>query len=151
MLNVIVVGAGVAGLAAARQLSDAGHRVTVLEARSRIGGRLWTDTSWGLPVDLGASWIHGVTGNPISTIADRMGAQRVVTSYDSAVAYDSDGRPLSADRQARLDALQAAIDVAVTAAQDADQDSDLLSAIWSRTQAASMNAADQQLLRETAA
>ena len=43
--HVIVIGAGMAGLAAARRLADAGVQVTVVEARNRIGGRTWTDTS----------------------------------------------------------------------------------------------------------
>src|SRR3712207_2812119 len=62
--HVIVVGAGIAGLAAARRLREEGYRVTVLEARNRIGGRILTDASLGIPIDLGASWIHGEDGNP---------------------------------------------------------------------------------------
>ncbi|WP_051021052.1 FAD-dependent oxidoreductase [Synechococcus sp. PCC 6312] len=63
--DVIVIGAGVAGLAAARILQDQGQRVLVLEGRNRIGGRVWTNRSLdGLPLDLGASWIHGIEGNP---------------------------------------------------------------------------------------
>lgn len=56
--KIAVVGAGLAGLVAARQLHEQGFDVTVLEARPRLGGRLWTDDSLGSPVDLGASWIH---------------------------------------------------------------------------------------------
>ncbi len=50
--DVLVVGAGLAGLACAQALRRKGHRVIVLEARDRLGGRVWTDTSLGLPVDL---------------------------------------------------------------------------------------------------
>lgn len=58
--RVIVVGAGVAGLAAAQQLKAAGFTVTVLEARNRVGGRVHSDVnSAGTTVDLGAAWIHG--------------------------------------------------------------------------------------------
>ncbi|MCB0909890.1 MAG: FAD-dependent oxidoreductase, partial [Nocardioidaceae bacterium] len=56
---VVVVGAGMAGLAAAAKLQRAGFAVTVLEARPRIGGRIHTWRRWPEPVDLGASWIHG--------------------------------------------------------------------------------------------
>ncbi|HEY9517636.1 MAG TPA: NAD(P)/FAD-dependent oxidoreductase [Gemmatimonadales bacterium] len=59
--DVLVIGAGVAGLAAARDLSQAGRTVALLEARSRIGGRVYTlhDPAWGLPVELGAEFLHG--------------------------------------------------------------------------------------------
>ena len=67
--EVLILGAGIAGLAAARTLVDDGWKVIVLEARNRIGGRVWTDNSLGLALDLGASWIHGVKGNPITILA----------------------------------------------------------------------------------
>ncbi len=50
--RIVVVGAGMAGLVAARLLHDSGFIVTVLEARQRIGGRTWTDDRVGAPVDL---------------------------------------------------------------------------------------------------
>ena len=56
--SVIVVGAGIAGLAAAWKLGSAGCAVSVLEARDRIGGRIWTLTD-GFPIELGAEFIHG--------------------------------------------------------------------------------------------
>jgi monoamine oxidase len=58
--HVIVIGAGAAGLAAARELNAAGYTVTVAEARERIGGRVWTDDDYApYPVELGAGTIHG--------------------------------------------------------------------------------------------
>lgn len=60
--QVIVVGAGAAGLSAAAELSRRGMAVTILEARDRIGGRIFTQTdpSTGTPVELGAEFIHGL-------------------------------------------------------------------------------------------
>jgi monoamine oxidase len=58
--DVIVIGAGAAGLAAARLLAQAGRHVLVLEARDRIGGRIWTVHNLsGVPVELGAEFVHG--------------------------------------------------------------------------------------------
>lgn len=56
-IDVLVVGAGLAGLTAARELSRAGHRVVVLEARDRVGGRTWTHPVGGHDFDLGGQWI----------------------------------------------------------------------------------------------
>jgi monoamine oxidase len=58
--DVLILGAGAAGLSAARALHNVGMRVVVLEARDRIGGRAWTDTTWAdIPIELGAEFIHG--------------------------------------------------------------------------------------------
>jgi monoamine oxidase len=61
LLDAVVIGAGAAGLAAARELSQNGLRVAVLEARSRIGGRVHTlhDAAWPVPIELGAEFLHG--------------------------------------------------------------------------------------------
>ncbi len=62
MNNVIVVGAGIAGLAAARKLAEAGLQVTLIEARDRVGGRIYTvpPAAGELPVELGAEFVHGL-------------------------------------------------------------------------------------------
>jgi monoamine oxidase len=59
--DVVIIGAGVAGLTAARILAEAGRSVLLLEARDRIGGRIWTrnEIDTGTPVELGAEFIHG--------------------------------------------------------------------------------------------
>lgn len=57
--DVVIIGAGAAGLTAARDLSDAGVRVLLLEARDRIGGRILTHHTPNYPVELGAEFIHG--------------------------------------------------------------------------------------------
>ncbi len=58
--DVIVVGAGFAGITAARELRRQGHRVVVLEARDRIGGRTWTDTRLGRDLEMGGTWVHWI-------------------------------------------------------------------------------------------
>lgn len=73
MPDVVVVGAGVAGLTAARVLAERRVDVTVIEARERIGGRTWTRDLAGAPVDMGGSWIHGPYGNPLSEVAAGFG------------------------------------------------------------------------------
>ena len=73
--TVVVIGAGMAGLAAAANLKKRGFAVVVLEARDRIGGRMRTDRSFGCAVDLGASWVHGINGNPLVELATASGAK----------------------------------------------------------------------------
>ena len=75
--RVIVVGAGMAGLVAARLLHDSGFKVTVLEARERLGGRTWTDDSLGAALDLGGSWVHGVEGNPLALWCAKLGVELI--------------------------------------------------------------------------
>jgi monoamine oxidase len=77
-VDVIVIGAGAAGLAATRSLLAAGCKVATLEARSRIGGRAWTEHGH-TPFDHGASFIHAEPINPWTTIARRL---RVPTTID---------------------------------------------------------------------
>lgn len=89
--RIAVIGAGVAGLAAARLLADAGHAVIVLEARDRIGGRVVTDRSLGVPVECGAAWIHGATDNPLTALAKSAGARRVPTDFSSQTVFRSGG------------------------------------------------------------
>ncbi|KAL0674529.1 hypothetical protein Bca4012_002510 [Brassica carinata] len=92
--SVIVVGSGFAGISAARTLQDASFQVTVLESRDRIGGRVHTDSSFGFPVDLGASCIHRLHGvckeNPLAPVIGRLGLPLYRTSGDNSVLYDHD-------------------------------------------------------------
>jgi monoamine oxidase len=87
-----VVGAGIAGLTAARLLTRAGRNVVVLEARDRIGGRVLTDRSGGLVTDLGASWIHGVTDSPVAEAAAAFGMPMVEFTVGG---YQPASRPIA--------------------------------------------------------
>lgn len=59
-MSTLIIGAGIAGLAAARRLADANEQVLILEARNRLGGRIYTNRTFaGFPVELGAELIHG--------------------------------------------------------------------------------------------
>ena len=71
--DVVIVGAGAAGLGAARACAREGKRFVMLEARDRIGGRMFTDTSLGAPYDAGAFYIHWAERNPWRTIAADFG------------------------------------------------------------------------------
>ena len=64
--DVLVVGAGLAGLVTARVLAAAGVTVTVVESRDRPGGRIVVDTSLGTPLPLGGAWLHGEVGHPLA-------------------------------------------------------------------------------------
>ncbi len=102
-MDVLVIGAGIAGLATARELRSAGYKVMILEGRDRIGGRLWTDRSWpDTPVDLGASWIHGTRDNPIADLAKQWEIANVPFDYDSKDLYGTTGARLSDGESDRI-------------------------------------------------
>lgn len=72
--DTVIIGAGAAGLAAARRLLEAGQRVLVLEAAARIGGRAWTDgETFSSPVDRGCAWLHQADRNPFTPLAQACG------------------------------------------------------------------------------
>ncbi len=100
--SLLVIGAGAAGLAAARELRRLGFSVTVVEARDRIGGRVYTHRGFGAPIELGASWIHGVDGNLLADLANELGLATRPTDYENVQLHDFDGTRRSRDDFAEI-------------------------------------------------
>lgn len=88
---VVVIGAGISGLAAAKKLKENGFDVIVLEAQDKVGGRLRTNRTLGVAFDEGASWIHGTNGNPLTNLAQQAGMNTAFTDDESLVCYDIGG------------------------------------------------------------
>lgn len=87
--EVTVIGAGISGLVVARILHDTGFPVQVLEARNRLGGRIWTDYRFGAPCDLGASWIHGIRGNPLIAWCKNLGIEIVPSPKNGRLFFEN--------------------------------------------------------------
>jgi monoamine oxidase len=88
--DVIIIGAGVSGLSAAKDLqSNGGFSLTLLEARNRIGGRIYSDYSFGYSLDLGAAWIHGITGNEVYTLANKNNVTTKIFDYEDAFYFST--------------------------------------------------------------
>ena len=115
--RVVVIGAGIAGLAAASRLRRAGIACVVLEARDRIGGRLHTVDLAGVPVDLGGSWIHHPIGNPLSSFCDEHGIARdpgdplpTLAAYDRPEHRRLDRAEIDTWLDVVIDAFEEAVD-----------------------------------------
>ncbi|MCF6806819.1 FAD-dependent oxidoreductase [Thiotrichales bacterium 19S9-12] len=87
--DVIVIGAGISGLGAANQLKQKGINVLTLEARNRVGGRIYTTNPWGASLDMGASWIHGIENNPITEITKKYNIDTIETEFDDTDYFKS--------------------------------------------------------------
>lgn len=130
--HVLVIGAGMAGLTVARSLHDAGIKVTIIEGRNRVGGRLHTSKAWPeLPIDLGASWIHGIRNNPITQLANQYNAQRITTDYESAQLHLSQALKDSGIRAEAFDTDSVAniVERALQLSEKQDQDTSLQAAV----------------------
>lgn len=146
-MRVLVLGAGMAGLGAARVLADAGAQVTVIEARDRIGGRTHTSHLWpDLPMDMGASWIHGTRGNPLVALARDLGLTMTATSYKRWIAFDEHGAGLPTGR-VRKRALRL-VDDARAAVDDLDADVSLKFAVETSRAWQKLSASDRRLYRQ---
>ncbi|OVA12600.1 Amine oxidase [Macleaya cordata] len=130
--RIIVIGAGPAGLIAARHLQRQGFSVTVLEARDRLGGRVYTDrSSLSVPVDLGASIITGVEADvaterrpdPSSLICSQLGLELTVLNSDCPLYDIMTGQKVQADLDEALEAEYNSLldDMVVLVAQKGDR------------------------------
>ncbi|KAK6433030.1 hypothetical protein LTR95_010793 [Oleoguttula sp. CCFEE 5521] len=90
-INVGIIGAGFAGLRCADVLLQHGVKVTIFEARDRIGGRVAQSNALGHVVDLGPNWIHGTDDNPIMKLAQQTGTQLHSWDEEHQAVFDSEG------------------------------------------------------------
>jgi monoamine oxidase len=97
--QVIIVGAGIAGLAAAKDLQDSGYSVIVLEANNRIGGRIYTDRSLGFPLEIGANWIHSnqLESNQLMSLKKELDLKTNISTLDPLdfKIFDKDGKVIT--------------------------------------------------------
>lgn len=121
-VDVVVIGAGIAGLAAARTLMEAGHSVTVIEAADRIGGRAHTESAtFGVPFDHGCSWINHADKNPWAMLAKRGGFE-VMDHTGAGSAYYVDGNLSNPAQRQIYNQGWGAVEAALAQAGEAGQD-----------------------------
>ncbi len=121
MSCVVVVGAGVAGLAAAAALRRRGAAVTVIEGSSRVGGRAYTTVPLLLqaPFDHGATWLHAADRNPLATLARQAGEPTITTAAERVERTRVGGRFATAAELADYAAAEAAFGKRARAARGA--------------------------------
>lgn len=99
--TIIIIWAGISGLAAAKELQNTWEKVLVLEAKDKIGGRIDTQVKSGNTYEMGASWIHGDIENPVADILKKEGNTLKPTDFEDMSIYKntkkSDPKDLSSD------------------------------------------------------
>jgi len=104
--DVIIIGAGISGISAAKTLIASGKKVILLEARNRTGGRMYTDTSNGWTAEMGAGWIqnYNPSWNPIIGLGTGYGLTQKIFNWDNGTAYSPTGTKYSSAQQTTSDA-----------------------------------------------
>ncbi len=117
-IDVAIVGAGSAGLAAGHTLVAAGYKVAILEASNRIGGRAFTDTTtFGLPFDRGCSWLHSADVNPYTPMAREWGYTLKNHDNPGEAMFVGNREPTTSERSAYDLAWRATLDGLLAAGQ----------------------------------
>jgi len=93
--KVLILGAGIAGLSAAYFLKNKGFEMTILEASTRVGGRINSINFEGYTADIGASWIHGIHLNPLYDLANNNAVLTTQTHYNPSYIFDTDGTTIT--------------------------------------------------------
>ncbi|XP_070534432.1 lysine-specific histone demethylase 2-like [Ptychodera flava] len=123
--KVIVIGAGIAGLAAARQLSYSGIKVQILEANKRIGGRVWDDESLGQVIGKGAQIVTGCINNPIMVMCHQGGLE-MRKMVDKCELFQETGKVTDRRLDRRVDFhFNAMLDAVAEWRKDVTEDSNL--------------------------
>ncbi|WP_374563085.1 flavin monoamine oxidase family protein [Ideonella sp.] len=145
--NVLIIGAGMAGLRAGQVLKANGHNVTILEGRNRIGGRCYTSHQWAdLPMDLGAHWIHeSGSGNPLTPIAKALGLRLVSDSYNSNTNYLAGSGQMTSSQVTYFNKIGDKVETAMGNASDSNTEMSLMQYTKSKIGYNNMNAYDKRL------
>ncbi|MFM7679063.1 MAG: flavin monoamine oxidase family protein, partial [Roseiflexaceae bacterium] len=148
-IDVIVIGAGIAGLAAAKDLQAAGKRVQVLEARQRVGGRIWSWREWGEPIELGANWIETSKGNPLVNLAQQAGSATAAdpeNGDEQLIDLVTNTKMTGSAVENMYDRYETIIDDAVDTADDYSKDVSLRTAISNMSAYKKLSAAEKRQL-----
>ena len=91
--DAIIIGAGISGISAAKTLTAAGKKVIILEARNRVGGRMYTDKTGNWTVEMGAGWIQNYNPlwNPIIGLGTGYGLAQKTFNWNSGPSFGFDG------------------------------------------------------------